>query len=315
MIENNKLAEGVFNLLPINKVYDDLFSPGMKKAGEALSTVLDLANLAMFPFRLINERSRIYLKHNLTQYSEKLNNAQSLKLTQVPQYVGIPILEKLTMLDKNELSEAFVNLLTKASFEETMHQVHPSFLSILEKLSVDEAKILWNYKDTLSIPIMEVHLVSESRLYPKQPWMDLQGPKSREELHLLNNYLHQKRHTMRYAWNLTRIDKEIELSYPQNIDLYIENLLKNGIFEISNMGFIEETKASDVFEKMENLDYKDLIERIRKIGVEGDLNYTYRIELIKQFMEQGQIGKNFISACVKDIDLEKIEQSKVKPTV
>src|SRR5690606_19881116 len=118
----------------------------MKNVGEALSTVLDTANLVLLPLKLLNKKSRVYFDANIKRYSEKLNG-KNLSLTQVPQYIGLPIIDKLTYLEQNELSEAFLNLLTKASFQESLNFAHPSFLTILNNLSVDEAKILSHYKD------------------------------------------------------------------------------------------------------------------------------------------------------------------------
>lgn len=149
------MLEKYLGNIPIKELYKDLFKPGMQKAGSALATVLDGANLILLPLKLLNEKSKIYFDKNLEKYSEKLNNNKELTPTQVPQYVGLPIIDKLTYLDQNELAETFINLLTKASFDETLKLVHPTYISILNNLSADEAKILFHFKDNRRIPFVD----------------------------------------------------------------------------------------------------------------------------------------------------------------
>src|SRR5690606_20435116 len=105
------MIEEYLKNIPIKELYKDLFKPGMKKAGEVLETVLDGANLILLPLKLLNSKSRIYFQKNLNTYSDKLNKITELNPTKVPQYVGLPIIDKLTYLDQNELAEAFINLL------------------------------------------------------------------------------------------------------------------------------------------------------------------------------------------------------------
>lgn len=285
--------------LPTKEIYIDLFQPGMKKVGEALSTVLDSANLILLPLKLINERSKVYFQDNIKKYSEKLNNKE-LTPSQVPPYVGLPIIDKLTYLEQNELSEAFLNLLTKASFDETLNLAHPTFVTILNNLSNDEAKILFFYKDHERIPFIDlyIHKFKETVSAPEQNEQVI----NRDKLKQLIDYTFQEReHTfLKYALNLTSIERDVVLHYPKNIDLYIENLLHNGLIyferEIINR---EDIQRYEILSKKTYKDIHDkLIKDLHEIGETSE--YKLEIDIRKCSIQFTELGKGFLNACIKE---------------
>ncbi len=101
------MLEQFLTKIPTDKVYEDLFQPKMKKAGEALATVIDVSNSILLPIKLLNERSKLIFESNIKRYSKKLENIDQNELQQVPEYVGLPILDKLTYISDSTLSEAF----------------------------------------------------------------------------------------------------------------------------------------------------------------------------------------------------------------
>lgn len=289
-----------FLSLPTKEIYKDLFRPATKKAGEALSTVLDVSNLILLPLKLLTERSRVYFENNIKRYSEKLDS-KDLTLTQVPQYIGLPILDKLTYLENNELSEAFINLLTKASFEESQNLTHPTFVSILNNLSADEAKILFAFKDKDRIPFIDIYIHKYAEKI-KSPNNKNQAAKSIEEIKELIAYTFQDRQNtnFKYAWNLTGIEKEIDLMFPQNIDIYIENLHRNGLiyFETDFINSEDLTK----YEELETETYQTLYKKL-KIDLEeikSSSEYSLEIKTFRKFAMFTQIGKSFLNACIKE---------------
>ena len=295
----NDLEKHLIEQIPIQELYADLLSPGMKKAGEALETVLDGANLILLPLKLLNAKSKVFFKHNIDRYSDKLNANQNLKLTNVPQYVGLPIIEKLTYLDQNDLSEAFINLLTKASFEETLKLVHPTYISILNNLSADEAKILMYFKDSNSIPFIDINL---HKYYKKPEELNKEGKKSREELKQMINYTFKDKQStnLNAAWNLTGIEKEIELLFPENIDIYLENLEFNGLLKFKRGHYLE--SYSEKYEELTKTyaeTYSKLENGIKEIE-EGDLKAE--LNTVKCIIEFTELGKGFLNACVRDLE-------------
>lgn len=295
------MLENFFNNLPGSELYKDLFKPGMQKAGEALATVIDGANLILLPLKLVNEKSKVYFVKNLERYSEKINANESLKITQVPQYVGLPIIDKLTYLNENELSEAFINLLTKASFEETLKLVHPAYLAILERMSADEAKILYYFKDTEYIPFIDFYVHRYIETIKKPDCYDKQGSKTREELNQIIEYNNQDRqHTyIKAAWNLTGIENELDLMFPENIDIYIENLELNGLITFERKLHHKDDEAK--YEKLIK-DYEKTVEKINSEIEVHKTEFELEIETRRGYIHFTDLGKGFLQSCIKEIE-------------
>jgi hypothetical protein len=290
--------EKYLNMVPVNEMYKDLFKPGMKKAGTALETVIDGANLILLPLKLLNAKSKVFFDKNLERYSEKLNAENNLTLTQVPQYVGLPIIDKLTYLDQNELAETFINLLTKASFEETLRLVHPAYISILNNLSADEAKILFHYKDKATIPFVDfyIHRYIE---YIEKP--DDKAPKTSGNLKKMIDYTFQEKQDtfIKYAWNLTGIENEIELIFPENINIYIENLQFNGLITFERK--MHKKYDLPVYERLLQKDYSHVNETLRKELEANVTEYKLESNIRNGYIEFTELGKGFLEACIKDL--------------
>ena len=296
------MVEKYLKNIPLKELYKDLFKPGMKKAGEALETVLDGANLILLPLKLLNSKSRVYFQKNLNTYSDKLNNVTELNSTKVPQYVGLPIIDKLTYLDQNELAEAFINLLTKASFDETLKLVHPTYITILNNLSADEAKILFNFKNTQRIPYIDIYIHRFVEKFKKPDFMNKEGVKTKQQVLEMIEYGTQNKEDLyiKSSGNLTGIEKHLDLIFPDNINIYIENLQQNGLISFER----EKINREDLntYDKLIDEDYKDLKKEAEKAISEFD-NSQFKIELDirKGYIEFTELGKGFIKACIKDI--------------
>lgn len=302
------MLEKYLGNIPIKELYKDLFKPGMKKAGDALATVLDGANLILLPLKLLNEKSKIYFQKNLERYSEKLNNNTELTSTKVPQYVGLPIIDKLTYLDQNELAETFINLLTKASFDETLKLVHPTYISILNNLSADEAKILFHFKDSLRIPFVDFYVHRYVEKFEKPEFYDDKGIKSREQIKQMIDYSTQNKEDVyiKAAWTLTGIENSIELMFSENIDLYIENLEHNGL--ISYERDIINKDDLETYDRLIDVDYKSQKEKIEKqiSEYDGD-DFKLELDIRKAYIEFTTLGKGFIEVCIKEIEQNEIK--------
>jgi hypothetical protein len=289
----------LFNL-PTKEVYKDLFQPGMQKVGQALSTVLDTATLILLPLKLLNEKARINYDLNLKTYSEKLNQSSNT-LTQVQPFVGLPIIEKLTQIGQNELSESFINLLTKASFEETANLVHPVFITILNNLSADEAKILFYYHKKQRIPYLSFYIHRYKEEIQK---LEESNVKSNQDLKHLINYTFQDREAVHIPFKerLTGIENELDLIFPKNISLYLDNLHHNGLIEFENK--LINKNDLDKYDSLLNTDYsaihndlKNLIEEAQKTS---DENLKFEEQIRKESIKFTNLGISFIEACIVD---------------
>jgi hypothetical protein len=258
---------------PVEKLYEDLFQPGIKKAGEALETVIDLSNTILLPIKLGNAKSRLYFKSNIDRYEEKLQ-ARNEPIIQVPEFVGIPIIERLTYVNQQEISEAYINLLTKASYGDTVGLVHPSFLATIDSLSTDEAKLLSTFKEPHNIPFLEIYArLRTGKESLRKPLFD----------------------------KLTALEKINNLEFPQNINLYLDNLERLGIVEIhrndANPG--NRNKYLD----LEQVHYKELIEQqVQIFDTQTYLKFdSSELRVVRGYLKITHYGMSFIKACVCDI--------------
>lgn len=300
------MLEKFLNNVPLNEFYKDLFGPGMKKAGEALETVIDGANLILLPLKLINSKSRVYFDNNIKRYSDKINLNSEYTLSQVPKYVGLPILDKLTYLDENELSETFINLLTKASFEETLKFVHPAYLSILERLSVDEAKILFHYKNQAFIPFVDLYVHKYIEKIKKPDYFDGEVSKTADQIREMIEYSAQDKQSIyiKLYENLSGIENEVELLFPENIQLYIENLTLNGLIKFERVlhhkDYLE--KYKELIEKDYKAIYEESSQNISKIRKDKKDEIELVLDVRKGYIEFTELGKGFLNACIKEIE-------------
>ncbi|MBK9334818.1 MAG: DUF4393 domain-containing protein [Ignavibacteria bacterium] len=80
------------------------------------------------------------------------------RINQVPPQLGLPIIERLTYISDEELSDLFINLLSTASDTDTFSLSHPSFVQLIDRLSIDEARILNYLKGMEYIPYINFQL-------------------------------------------------------------------------------------------------------------------------------------------------------------
>jgi hypothetical protein len=247
---------------------------------------------------LLNEKARINYDLNLKIYSEKLNQSSNT-LTQVQPYVGLPIIEKLTQIGQNELSECFINLLTKASFEETANLVHPAFITILNNLSADEAKILFYYHKKARIPYLNFYIHRYKEEIQK---LEDSNVKSSQNLKHMIDYTFQDREAVYIPFRerLTGIENEVELIYPKNISLYLDNLHHNGLIEFENK--LINKNDLEKYDSLLSTDYSDIHSDLKKLLEEAqsksDGNLKFEEQIRKESIKFTSLGKSFIEACI-----------------
>lgn len=118
----------------LKQVYSDFAQPGVKQVGQALETVLGLTNTILLPLKLLNENARVSFNRKMEKYRERIKHLSDNEVCNVPPEIGMPILDKFTYISDNEISELFINLLSKASCKNTVKDAHPRFISIINSL-------------------------------------------------------------------------------------------------------------------------------------------------------------------------------------
>lgn len=282
------IEKSFFDKIPVDKVYKDLFQPGMKKAGQALETVIEFGLTILLPIKLLNEKSRARLKAHLEKFNKKLEGVEEAKICQVPEHVGLPIIDKLTYLNQQNIADAFINLLTKASSIDTINLVHPAFLLTLENLCSDEAKILLHYKETKTIPFIDIIVNKWLEKIPKPDHFDIRGQKTREQL----------KQSIAYS---SQFKNAFELKAPSNIDIYLDNLTRQGLIAYERNLFSKSDES--IYEELESKIYRQNITEIetsiQELNAEGG-DYKSNVNVNRGQIHFTDFGKAFIDACIKD---------------
>lgn len=293
--------------IPTDKLYEDLFQPGLKKVGIALETVIDYGNTILLPLKIANGEANIRLSQHLKDYEKKLAEVSEEELHKVPEYIGLPVIDKLLLLNSNDLSDAFINLLAKASTSSTLGLVHPGFIQTLENLSVDEAKILFHFKNAERIQFINLVYKKYKELIKKPHDLESEGPKTRDALTQQINYTFQDREevTIEVAKYLTNISNVVSIDFKDNVSIYIDNLHRLGLIEfISNRYNADD---APIYSHLEEDVYKEYIGECKKFAEEFDKEpYKLSFYNTKGYIIFSQYGKAFLNACVKSIEESRI---------
>ena len=251
------LTDCAKTILP--QIYTDFAQPGVRAVGQALGTVFEFSSTILLPLKLVNEKAKLLFTKRMNEYKEKLGSIPKEKRTTVPPELGTPILDKLTYVTNDEIASLFTNLLTNASNEDRVNVAHPSFVSMIEHLSPDEARILKYLQSVDDILYCDFHGNVEKGY----------------------RIIHK---------HLTIIQKSVALLYPQNEYAYLSNLESMGILK-DNFGRhkVDDSLYNDI------ANYHD-IETLRKKYVPSMFK---SLSLEKSYYDVTPFGRMFIEACTR----------------
>ena len=248
----------------LSMIYQDLAQPGVKKVGIALETVLEFSTSFLLPLKLQNEKFKMNFEKRLNEYKSKMEDVPDEEICNVNPQVGTPIIDKLSYTTNEEIADLFTNLLVKASSIKNVNLAHPSFVQLIERLSVDEARIIKYLENKNDIPSISfrVHLKDGKGFF--------------EDLK-----------------NGTKLQFEIKLEFPENIKTYLDNLTSMGVLD----------KSHGLYKKNDKI-YEDLLvqygfeEKKKKYSAAYDVE-EFKFE--KSYYGITDFGKTFIKACNKDL--------------
>lgn len=260
-MDNNitDLIKSTPNILGV--IYQDLAQPSVKAVGNALGTVFEFSTSFLLPVKLLNEKFKLNFKKRLNEYKEKLEEIPEDKRCEVHPQIGTPIIEKLSYTTNDEIADMFTTLLANASNVDMVNNAHPSFVSMIERMSPDEARILNYLKDKIDIQYCNFY----------GDVKDGEGYKT-----LLDHE--------------TLLRNEIEFNYPQNLNAYLANFISLGII-IDKAGIwkIDKTIYNKIRDKVNLKKLEDTFvpQTFKSITVE------------ESYYEITDFGKLFIKACIK----------------
>lgn len=258
LVTASKIKEDSF----LGMVYKDSLQPSVQLVGKALGSVLEFSTIPFKYIQLANDKVKLNIDTHLTTYQDKLKQTPLEDIIEVNPQIGVPILDKLSYTTNQDIAALFINLLVNASSSKTVNTAHPSFITLIENLSIDEARIIKNLVDKDFIPYINFVATLKE---PKKGFL--------------------------YALTTgTMLAFETDLLFPENILMYQTNLERLGIVY----------NQSEHFKQDESI-YLPLLEKHNfEINKEGWLNSGHykSFEFNKGYYNITPFGKQFINACI-----------------
>ena len=253
------LVKGTPNIL--GQIYTDLAQPSVKAVGQALGTVFEFSTSFLLPVKLLNEKFKMNFKKRITEYEKKLEEIPEEKRCEVHPQVGTPIIEKLSYTTNDEIADLFTTLLANASNIDMVNTAHPAFISIIERLSPDEARIIKYLKGKEDIQ-----------------YCDFRGNVKNG-----NDYNTIIEHA-------TLIPQEVHLAFPKNVNAYLANFVSLGIlFDMVGTYRIDQT----IYNKIKEF------YGFEKLKTQLAPNVFKEVVANNSYYKVTDFGKLFIQACIK----------------
>ena len=242
-------------------VYKDLLRPSAQVIGESLKAVLEFASTPFMALQLQNDKLKLNLKKRLDEYAQKLDSIPEDKRCEVHPQIGLPIIEKLTYTTCDEIADLFTSLLASASSIDTANTAHPAFISMIERMSPDEARILEYLKDKEDIQYCDI-----------------------------NAYSNQNSGYDTLAEHVTMIEHDVALIYPKNTNAYLANLVSLGILRDKKGTF-----------RMDKTQYNRIREEyhVEEFTASAVPEIYKSIEVEESYYQVTPFGRLFIQACIK----------------
>lgn len=252
-----ELTKGSMQL--VNQFYQDLAQPTVKTIGKTLGTTFEFATIPALALGLATEKVKANFAKRLEEYKKKLDKIPEENRCVVEPEIGEPIIRNLMNTTNDQIADLFTTLLANASNIKTLDKAHPKFAQIVQNMTPDEALIIQYLKE-----------------HDEVCYMDFRGEFGKEKGFLT---------IMSYA---TLIPNEVKLSYPDNINAYISNLISLGILQDMSGTY-----------KTNDATYKE-IEKFYRADLEKQWmpHFFTKISTKKSYLDVTEFGELFIDACI-----------------
>lgn len=185
------------------KAYEDVAHPTAHATGQIISFIPRTIKVWLGKWEKWILNGEHSIKETELLLAEKLKHIPEEKIAEPEPYVAVPALQQLSYsFDSEELRELYANLLASSMNTDTKYDVHPAFVDIIKQLTPDEAKLLRHFSKQEVIPAVSVHLKASSG----------SGYTVLERIRVI-------------------IPNDV-LFVPQNIEVYVENLIRLKLLEI-----------------------------------------------------------------------------------
>lgn len=205
-------------------IYKDAAQPSVRVVGKALAQCT-----ALFAAP-IGRVAEIFEK-NLHKYIDKLEGLKERELVSPDTRILVPILEKLRYTDDEKVSDYYAQILATASIKDQSKKVMVTFIEILNRLSADELRILEYINSEENLAQIEALNTEEAKKY--QVNENTNKVSVTGGMPVLDINIHKKGEP-EYSpvrKNFSLITESIKLVTPENIGVYIDNLISLGLIE------------------------------------------------------------------------------------
>jgi hypothetical protein len=124
------------------EVYQDMLKPAAQELGDSLATIAKAVKISLAPLEVGIWGYEQIKEWLLLRVTRILADRKITKITKPPLSIAGPLVFQLIFTkDEPELKELYASLLASA-MDPSNDAAHPSFVSIIQQLTTDEAKIL-----------------------------------------------------------------------------------------------------------------------------------------------------------------------------
>lgn len=260
-------------------VYQDAAQPSLRVVGKTLAQCVSLFTTP------IGRMAGIFEK-NLHRYIDKLEGLEEKDLVTPDIRILVPVLEKMRFTDEEKVADYYAEILATASKKEHASKVMVTFIEILNRLTADEINILeYINSEENKIPLSGFTEEEFKKYGLSTEIKELVLSKSLPVIDInvtnegLNGYI-------KLVKNFNCLKENILLTAPENIDLYIDNMISLGLLE-RTLG--EKFATEKIYDHLEK--HKEVV------GIRSKLLSNQRLELRKGKINTTDLGIKLLALC------------------
>lgn len=252
------------------EIYKDLAKSSTQNLGSVFGALTGVLKSATYRIQYWNEKQRLLFEKDIKMLEKGLSRVNDDKRIEIPLDLAVPIIDKLTYVSSQKISEMYINILLKGASKDTVALAHPSFVHSVGCLSYDEAVLLKVMHDQSMkiVPAVDflVHSTNES------------GTKS---IISEDSY--------------TAFPIMSDLDYPENETLYIHNLVGLGIFsKLEERVDHHHRQLYDILEDYLKEAQQKFFNSVRE---EQNLDDSYQVRYVRHMYMLTDYGRKFLAAC------------------
>lgn len=249
------------------------------KPSEAIGNGLaSIFNLVFAPVEYLNQKAQLACQHKIekkqlsyNQSIEKYKQELENKVCEIPpenlvepdfHTAHLALVNSKSCITDDELRKMFVNLISSSMDSSTKSSVHPAFASIINQMSVLDAKILMTFKFSERYPILDLREKSGQVGY--KPFM-----------------------TNLFLYIVLNKDDYIDFDLMQ-VSSSISNLDRLGLIEVDYLQHLTDKRQ-----------YNDLEKEANKLYESHSIAADNR-DMQKGIVFLTPLGKDFIKVCLSD---------------